>query len=236
MDIKTNIEPKCGLGNVLFMVFGTRKEYDINRDRLLVSPRIKSYHLDTLLSFGCMVKYDDKSDWGGYKQDVKLFDLDRLRSNITFPDYITKSIYNYVPDIENRCVIHVRRGDYLSTHNDNDKLYNVLSKEYINNTYNKYYKSIPVFIVSDDINWCKENLSDLCDDVKFSCFDKDPLLDLTAIALAKCVVCSASSFSMFGVYLNKNNDCVVPFPYYKYKQWFKHGEAIVPDFAKRENI
>ncbi len=77
-------------------------------------------------------------------------------------------------------------------------------------------------------------MSDLCNDVKFSVFNDDPVLDLLSISLAKCVICSASSFSMFGVYLNKNNDCVVTFPYYKYDKWFVNGEKIVPDFAKRE--
>lgn len=234
MDIKTNIKPNCGLANILFMVFGSSKDYDIHNDILLIDPNIKLYHLRVLLDFGCTVKYDNNSHFAGYKQDISLFDLNKLRSIITFPKYLTKHIYKNVPDIENRCVIHVRRGDYL--YEIHTQLYNTIDKDYIVNTYNKYYKNIPVYIISDDIDWCKENLSDLCNDVKFSVFNDDPVLDLLSISLAKCVICSASSFSMFGIYLNKNNDCVVPFPYYKYNKWFANGEKIVPDFAKREKI
>ena len=54
--------------------------------------------------------------------------------------------------------------------------------------------------------------------------------------LGKAIICSASSFSVFGAYLNKNNDCVIPYPYYKETKLQEYGEKIIPIWANRENI
>ncbi len=230
--IQCNVNTSCGLANVFFMVFSKYKYFDIKRHTFVVPTNISKYAVNVLEQFGCKIEFDSTINWDGkYYQDVSLFNLDHLRNQLIIPKEIRSKIITKIPDITKRCVIHVRRGDFL--HEYNYPFFVVQSANWIKSVYNKYYKDTPVFIVSNDINWCKENLSDLCNDVVFSGFN-DAFTDFCSIVLGKCIIASASSFSMFATYLNKNNDCVCPYPFYKVTEWNNDKKCIIPEFVKLE--
>lgn len=93
-------------------------------------------------------------------------------------------------------------------------MYFTLNKQYIKDVYDNFYKDQKVLIVTDDKQWCSNNLLDLCDDVIVS-QSTDILYDFFCLTFGKYIICSCSSFSVFASYLNLNKNCVIPYPYYK---------------------
>lgn len=227
MNFYINTHPSGRLGNFLFWIF-TNKDFDKNRDTIFCNTNIKNQ----LQQLGINIIIDKNNTFNGdYKQEFKLINLENTRKQLTCPKNIYNNIINNIPDIFERTVIHIRRGDYLQL----NSIYYILSKEYIKSVYNKYYKGTKVLIVSDDKEWCKLNLSNLCDDIIISPF-KNVLEDFFCLTLGKSIICSCSSFSVFASYLNKNEDCVIPYPYYKLEKLREYGEKIIPIWAKRKNI
>lgn len=163
----------------------------------------------------------------GYFQNINLIDLDYCKKIIKCPTEIEEKITSLYPDIKERVCLHVRRGDYL--HGGNEKLYQVLSKEYIERVVNKYFPDDKILCISDDIEWCEQNLSEL--DITFS-KGNDYLIDFWLQTKTKSNICSCSSFSCMGALLNSNKNCIVPTPYYKNNSY----DLMVPSWAKRENI
>lgn len=224
-----------GLGNQLFVIF-SNPNYDNMEEDTIVCPNMYKHHEPLFARMGIKYKrdtFEGEVGYKGYRQNFKLFNIPKLRKMFIIPQDIKTVIYSSIPDIEERLIIHVRRGDYLF--HCNRTMYISPSKSYIEKVYHKYYKGMKVIVISDDKQWCKDNLSDLCEDIIISPFD-DVLHDFYCLIFAKAIICSASSFSMFGAYLNPNNDCVVPHPYYKYEKWHNKGEEIIPTWAKREDI
>ena len=69
-------------------------------------------------------------------------------------------------------------------------------------------------VFSDDIEWCKENLSKLNVNIHFI-EGNENIIDLFTMSMCDNNICSASSFSWWGAYLNKKRNRVI-FP----KVWF----------------
>jgi hypothetical protein len=93
--------------------------------------------------------------------------------------------------------IHIRRGDYLKFPGHHP----IVSLEYYLDSISLLLNETEKYIVfSDDINWCKQNLSG---DFYFS-DEKDDFMDL--LKMAKCTnhIIANSSFSWWGSYLSPN--------------------------------
>lgn len=133
----------------------------------------------------------------GYFQNNDFIDYDYIKSLITVPKDIKETILNLYPNVENSVVCHVRRKDYFKY----PDVFVTLNAKYIHQVYNKYFKTLHLIVVSDDIEWCQENLSDISN-VTFS--EQNELIDLMTIMLARGIICSASSFSTIGAVLNNN--------------------------------
>jgi hypothetical protein len=160
----------------------------------------------------------------GYWQNEKYFlDIrDILLKEFTLKIPVKSD--EYINTIKNSSSIslHVRRGDYL--------LYN----EFIGINYYKNavkfisqkIKNPTFFIFSDDIKWCKENLS-FIDNPIFVENTADELEDLELMKNAKHNIIANSSFSWWAAWLNVNKDKIVIAP----KIWFKNraGFDPVPD-------
>ena len=107
-----------------------------------------------------------------------------------------------------------------------------------------YFKDDKFIIISDDITWCKENLSDITNnDIKFvdkkceNALEIDILVDLCIPIITKGNIVSPSSFCMFGASINLNKNMVINKPYYKNLELNKDNELkIVPIWAKEHNI
>lgn len=134
-------------------------------------------------------------------------------------------------DTTESVVIQVRRGDYVSNYKATAN-HGVTGLDYFDSALkhiqSKVSKEIEVFIISDDIEWCKDN-------IKFSQkmhFVSQPSIkDFEEIILmthAKHLIISNSTFGWWGAWLNQNPGKIIVAP----KQWFKNPklkqEDIVP--------
>ena len=143
----------------------------------------------------------------GYWQSADLFksNKEEIKSSFNWPE-----LKQY--DFKNSCSIHIRRGDYLNlshVHPVQTLEYYQQALEYINPKGN-------VFVFSDDILWCKQNLN-----FKNQVFmeGNSNIEDLRYMSLCENNIMANSSFSWWGVYLNNKEDKIVICP----KQWFSNG-------------
>lgn len=143
----------------------------------------------------------------GYWQSEKYFSsvVDELPNLFNWPDI--KQL-----DFNNSCSIHIRRGDYLNTQH----IHPIQSIQYYNKAIDIIGKYDNIYIFSDDIQWCKENLN-----FKNSIFmeGNSNLEDLRYMSLCSHNIIANSSFSWWGAYLNQNKDKKVICP----KLWFGDG-------------
>lgn len=119
---------------------------------------------------------------------------------------------------------HVRRGDYLKY----PSCHNVVTREYIQCSINKIKeltgRKWKVLVVSDDIEWCKGKMMSMftsSSDVEFS-EGRTELEDLSLASSCEHSIGSASSFSWWIYYLNRNENKIGVFP--KKENWF--GESL----------
>lgn len=162
----------------------------------------------------CVIPYRKNLLLDGYFQSLDYFrnNLIRIRDLFVTTDLTSEcGIYTG---------IHVRRGDYLRFPN----VFHQCDLDY-------YRRAMDVIggefiVVSDDINWCRENLAG--DNIQYSEF-KDDVLDLSLLASCKNIIGSNSTFALWGYYLNRNKDCIGIFP----EKWFgsegPSSRTIYPD-------
>ena len=177
------------------------------------------------LTIGTNYVFDD------YFQNNDCIDYDYIKSIITIPSDINKKIHELYPGIDNSVVCHVRRGDYL----DLMDYIQVLTPEYIHRIYNKYFIGKQLVVVSDDIKWCQDNLSDIgC--VTFS--NQNELIDLMTIMSGCGVICSTSSFSTIGSVLNNNPNKTIVICDEYYKKTHPNGLVAkhIPDYFILESL
>jgi len=108
--------------------------------------------------------------------------------------------------------LHVRRGDYLRFKN----VHTLCSLEYYEDSLNLIKQKIGDFttiIISDDKDWCKENLKGIISPFY------DEIDDLILMSNSDHNIIANSSFSWWGAYLNKNINKIVIGP----KVWFGPG-------------
>ena len=154
----------------------------------------------------------------GYFQNEKYFKeyydeiIDFLKN-----DKISNRLNNDYPNLENSFFIHFRRGDFTNNnfHEVNNDLYFTKSIEYIY-THLEKYETTNFYILSDNIEYCKN----------YSLFKKLPNLNFiesldeieTIYFMNECKkggICSNSTFSWWGSYMNTNKDKLVIQP----KKW-----------------
>lgn len=170
----------------------------------------------------------------GYCQNNKLIDEKIIQQYLGIPQEIKQQIFDLYGDISDYICLHVRRGDYLS--NEYKNLYHVLTKEYIERIINKYFSNEKIICISDDIQWCKENLSDISN-IIFADKSTETIIDFYLQTLTKGNIISGSTFSTMGVLLNPNPNkiCVAFEPMYKYDE-FNNTLHICPEYSIREPL
>lgn len=102
--------------------------------------------------------------------------------------------------------VHVRRGDYI-TNKKNAEVFGFLGLDYYITAINKIKKAVshPIFFVfSDDIFWCKENLSPLAEDIYYIDHNKgkEAYKDMVLMSTCKHNIIANSTFSWWGRWLN----------------------------------
>lgn len=119
--------------------------------------------------------------------------------------------------------LHVRRGDYV-THHKTKSFHGLCEKEYFIHAISNILKSAKIdklYIFSDDIHWCKENLSF---DIP-SVFIESSVSDTEQLKLMSLCchhVISNSSFSWWAAWFGYSEDQVVIYP----NVWFADGSSL----------
>ena len=147
--------------------------------------------------------------------------FNQLSVDISKKDLFSISFVNAVPDTfekklkfvfnSNSVGIHVRRGDYVNNliHETIGVKYFLDAIKYLNNEVN-----FPCFfIISDDINWCKENL--IFENCTYIDFSKNEFEDFEILKNCHHKIISNSSFSWWAAFLGEENSSITICP----KKW-----------------
>lgn len=147
----------------------------------------------------------------GYFQSEKFFLSNSLKIKKLFsPTYeFIKKYHEIFPFLnnDNTIVINVRRGDYIYYPNEHP----IISKEYIYKSLEHIpnNKTSPIIVISDDIEWCKENIN--IDNVFFA-ENMTSWELLWLMSLCKHFIISNSSFSWWGAFLGEKENSIVLCP------------------------
>jgi len=139
----------------------------------------------------------------------------------SFPKIVTE-LGTYITS-KNAICVHIRRGDYVSNPTYSEML-GAQSNQYYAKGVNLITGKVAIdelFIFSDDIEWCKQNLNFetkttfITDDLA----TVDHHAHLHLMSLCKHFVISNSTFAWWGAWLSTNQSKIVVAP----KVWFKDG-------------
>jgi len=102
---------------------------------------------------------------------------------------------------DTRVCLHYRRGDFLG---DKQKQlgYTVPSVDFVNKSfalYRSWYPQVKFIVVSNDIQWCQQNIRD--SEVVFSPFD-DNNLDFALLTTCDHVIVTSGTFGWWGAWLS----------------------------------
>lgn len=165
----------------------------------------------------------DQAYLEGYWQSEKYFkgiEAD-LREAFVFKKEITEPVSHLSENITsvNSVSIHVRRGDYLKLQH----VYEVCSADYymkaVQLLSEKVSGSLVLFVFSDDIDWCRENLKFQAD-LHFI-QTGDLYQDLFLMSQCRHHIIANSSYSWWGAWLNAHTDKIVIAP----KTWYRHKQS-----------
>lgn len=161
----------------------------------------------------------------GYWQSEKYFKeiKDTIINDFTLDTYI--DIKKDYPEIEKSVSLHVRRTDYVTSNG----FHPVQSMDYYSRALDELKGDYArIYVFSDDISWCKEN-------IKFdNCFfvdNDDVMQSLLLMKSCKHNVTANSSFSWWAAWLNQNKDKKVICP----SQWFGEISNLNSEHVYPEN-
>lgn len=236
--------PRDGLGNRLFMiasVYGMSKKFNrkfaITKAGNSVHSRINynenifkkiekvdniSYTLCTEVHSNLLIYVDYSNDisndkniaMSGFFQNSQYFDqyYNEIQDLFCFDDFVIPDKYSN----KNVYFVHIRRGDYLmniDTHyicNDDYFIKAIKIIKYLD-------PSATFYVFSDDIEYCKKQ-----EYLKNEVFIEDVDECTSLLIMKNCKkggICSNSSFSWWGAYLNENKDKIIIQP----KKWLKYN-------------
>ncbi len=156
----------------------------------------------------------------GYWQSYKYFELiaDTIRKDFFLKNLLPENIKSLKKEIEsqNSVCVHVRRGDYVG-----NKFHDVVSKDYYTQAVNLLTEKTNIehiYVFSDDINWCKENISfgRPTTFVGEECSGERASGQFELMKSCKHFIIANSSFSWWAAWLAENSDKIVIAP----KAWF----------------
>lgn len=124
--------------------------------------------------------------------------------------------------------LHVRRGDYVSNANANE-FHGLKGIDYyiqaVKEIKEKIGTSFKLYIFSDDMTWCKENLSTIYEDIVYVDGDRPGYVDMWLMRQCNHNIIANSSFSWWAAWLNDNNSKVVVAPL----TWFDNQSVDTSD-------
>jgi hypothetical protein len=174
-------------------------------------------------------KYPKNTYLQGFWQSEQYFkDYEtEIRKDFRFRESVTEACKPLKTKIVacNSVSLHVRRGDYVNNPSAN-KFHGLCSPQYYASAVNhilETQKDLEIFIFSDDINWCKENLKF---DVPVHFMETGSAYeDMYLMSQCHHNIIANSSFSWWGAWLNDHADKIVVAP----KQWFADSSVNISD-------
>lgn len=161
----------------------------------------------------------------GYWQSPKYFNNEKY---FNFKYSILESSLSLLEEIKNSesVMIHIRRGDYV-----NNKTSGCLDRDYLEKVINimpvKEYK---FYIFSDDIDWCRENLSDIGFIVDNSHSGIKGSNHLQLMSSCKYSIIPNSSFAWWSAYLSSKKEVYYP------EDWILNYHQKIEDLFPKEWI
>ena len=160
-----------------------------------------------------------------------------LVNDFVLKDPLNKDNKDWLKKIENceSVSLHIRRGDYISNaasqshHGSCDIEYYKKAVEFIK----EKHKTIEIFVFSDDLEWCKENLN-IRETLHFVDANQkqNRHLDMFLMSHCKHNVIANSSFSWWAAWLNRNQQKIVVAPL----KWFNDPAIKTHDLIPKEWI
>lgn len=224
-----------GLGNQLFqsaMIFSYGKKHFVNYflPETVINPHVPG---KPAYKFPGFVYSSQPHNLEEYKEKSFRYELLPPMDNVCFHGYWQSWKYfdehrnelleaiGFPYKREERVVaMHIRRGDFLNYPDHHPPV----TKEYIAKA-TEFFKQRGHFhfkVFSDDPQWCVENIMDEKSTYEFS-ENQDEVQDLIDMSCCSHQLCSNSSYSWWGYYLNRNKYKIGLFP----RRWF--GEMLPHD-------
>ncbi|MBV1776594.1 alpha-1,2-fucosyltransferase [Burkholderiaceae bacterium DAT-1] len=156
-----------------------------------------------------------------FQNFTSLLDKESFK-NLKINENLTKTQEKSNPIPHKSLTIHIRRGDYLNftTHGlSNLTLDEGYYRSAIKHFYNLTSATIEkTYIITDDINWCKEKFSDI-KDIEYR--SSNELADFIFIASSENIICSNSTFSLTASLLSEVNAITIAPEY-----WLGHNHKV----------
>lgn len=197
------------------------------------------YYFESTLTFEpAFLTQKDNSIITGFFQSEKYFTNIRkqLLKEFNIENKLDSTALSNLATIKksNSVSMHIRRGDYILNPNAN-KTHGLCDNTYYKNALQRLKeidaidRNTTLFIFSDDIDWCRENLNfDYpCEYVTGA--NEYPEFDMYLMSQCNHNIVANSTFSWWGAWLNDHNDKVVIAP----TVWFQSSKLdasdIIPD-------
>ena len=201
------IDPQTKENSYLFTFFDL-KEYE------LAEFNPKNTYIETHFPFNKEVFYvKEDTNFAGYFQTEKYFKhcSKKVRKEFTFKEELVERVTERLKEYKDKNLVslHVRRGDYLA----NPTYHPQPPNEYYYNAMDMLDDGNTVFVcVSNDIQWCKENLKR--DNLVYEM--NDLIFDMCLISKCNNHIIANSTFSWWGAWLGNapNKKVIAP------KIWF----------------
>jgi hypothetical protein len=163
----------------------------------------------------------------GYWQSEKYFKQSEnlIRTLLQPSEEVLLSLLDIVNLNEVSVSLHIRRTDYLSSNN----FHPMQNLDYYNKGLKTIRKYDKLYVVSDDIKWCKNNLE--YDNMVFV-ENTTNVQDLYIMSMCHHNIIANSSFSWWGAWLNCNPKKIVVAP----KNWFGDKTINTSDITPKDWI
>lgn len=160
----------------------------------------------------------------GFWQNTNYFDRYRIELSRQFrPNYkLDSQVEGLLKEIEeeNSVGVHVRRGDFVGLGWDKGRDYYDMGFDYLK----KHESDCKFFIVSDDVQWVKEQYGNQTNVriINVSTITKD-IDEFFLLSSCKHQIITESTFGWWAAYLNMNKDKLVVVPKEAKGEIFNHG-------------
>jgi hypothetical protein len=230
LSYKHNVDVYLDKSLYLNQVGITEREFSLNK-----FPNIK-YNINTTTNTNRFIIISDDFRYkeynfektnsyyfDGYWQSEKHFK--NIKEIILKELFLDFDLHNIIPIKNNSISLHIRRTDYVSSNG----LHPVQSIDYYKKAIDVIGDYDYIYVFSDDINWCKNNLN--FPNMVFI-EGNDNVTDLCLQSMCKNNIIANSSFSWWGAWLNKNEDKKVIAP----SNWFGPNMPYSGDIIPEEWI